>query len=145
MTNFTREKIFAKLENFREYLSYLKKIKKEATSQKKFVSDFHLFGSVERYLQLCIQIIVDAGHLIVIDSGAKRPDDNYEMVSVLRDKKVITKKTADNITSMIGLRNLLVHEYGHIDRSKIYKILKENINDLEGFYKEVTKYLNKQK
>mgnify|MGYP000005135533 CR=1 FL=1 len=143
MTNLTREKIFAKLENYREYISYLKKAKQEATSQKKFTSDFHLFGSVERYLQLCTQIIIDVGHLIIIDSGDKRPEDNYEMVSTLRQKKIISKKTADNVTSMIGLRNLLVHEYGHIDRNKVYKILKENITDLDKFYKEVVAYLKK--
>lgn len=137
MTQIAKNKIFAKLESFREYLKYLKKIKTEADSQKKFISDFHLFGSTERYLQLSIQIIIDIGHLIIIDQGLKRPEDNYEMISLLYSQKIISKKSADNITSMIGLRNLLVHEYGHIDRKIIYKVLKDNIKDLEKFYSEI--------
>ncbi len=141
MTQIAKNKIFAKLENFREYLKYLKQISKEVSSQKKFISDFYLFGSVERYLQLCIQIVIDVGHLIIIDKGLKRPEDNYEMVSLLYSQKIISKKTADNITCMIGLRNLLVHEYGQIDRKIIYKVLKDNVGDLEIYYSEIVKIL----
>jgi uncharacterized protein YutE (UPF0331/DUF86 family) len=143
MKHITKDKIFSKLEYFREYLNYLTEIKKEVKTRKEFVSDFHLHGSAERYLQLTIQIIIDVVNLIIVDNGDKRPEDNYEAVAMLRKKGVITKKTADNVTAMIGLRNLLVHEYGEIDRKRIYEILRENIGDLEKFYKEIIGYMRK--
>lgn len=142
MSNLTRQKILEKLENFNEYLDYLNQLKKEIKNEKSFISDFHLFGNTERYLQLCIQIIMDACQLIIIDLDLTRPDDNYEAVSVLYGKKVFSGSLASEITKMIGLRNILVHEYGKIDRKKIYKVLKENLDDLKLFQKAVVKYVN---
>lgn len=142
MSDLTRQKILEKLENFNEYLNYLDQLKKEIKNEKSFISDFHLFGNTERYLQLCIQIIIDICQLIIIDLDLMRPDDNYEAVSILYEKKVFSGSLASKITKMIGLRNILVHEYGKIDRKKIYKVLKENLNDLKLFQKAVVKYVN---
>lgn len=141
MTNLTRNKILEKLENLDEYLGYLKQLQKEAKSEKVFISDFHLFGNTERYLQLCVQIIIDTSHLIIIDLCLKKPEDNYEAISILCEKKVFSGSLASKLTGMIGLRNILVHEYGKIDRKKIYKILKENIGDLKKFKKAIIDYL----
>jgi len=44
---------------------------------------------------------------------------------------------------MVGLRNILIHEYGRIDKKRIYKILKEQIRDLEEFKRQIIKFLRK--
>lgn len=143
MTSLTRQKILEKLENFQEYLNYISQLKKEAKSEKVFLSDFHLFGNTERYLQLSIQIIVDVSHLLIIDLGLERPKDNYEAISIIYAHKIISEKMANKLIKMVGLRNLLVHEYGKIDRKKIYKILKEQTEDLKNFKKQVIKFIGK--
>lgn len=143
MTSLTKEKIFEKLENFREYFGYLHQLKKEAGDETAFVADFRLFGNVERYLQLSIQAIVDIAHLVIIDIGQKRPEDNYEAISILYENKIITDELAQNLTAMVGLRNILVHEYGRIDRKKIYKILTTQLDDLEEFQRQILVYLEK--
>lgn len=141
MTSLTRQKILEKLENFQEYLKYIYQLKEEAKSEKVFLSDFHLFGNTERYLQSLIQIIIDISHLLIIDLGLNRPEDNYEAISILFKNKIISEKMADKLTKMIGLRNILVHEYGKIDRKKIYKVLKCQTKDLEDFKKQIIKFL----
>jgi len=143
MTALTRQKILEKLKNFQEYLNYLYQLKKEAKSEKIFLSDFHLFGNAERYLQLSIQIIVDVSHLLIIDLGMERPKDNYEAISIIYARKIISEKMAGKLTKMVGLRNILVHEYGKIDRRNIYKILIEQIDDLKSFEKQVIKFIKK--
>lgn len=127
--------------NINEYLGYLKKLKKETKNEKRFLSDFHLFGNTERYLQLSVQAIIDSSHLVIIDLGLRKPEDNYEAVSILFDKKIISGKLADKLTKMIGLRNILVHEYGKIDRKEVYKILRTQIKDLEEFKGQILKFL----
>lgn len=141
MTSISQQKILEKLENLNEYLSYLKKLKKETKNEKSFLSDFHLFGNTERYLQLSIQAIIDSSHLVIIDLGLRKPEDNYEAVSILFDKKIISGKLADKFSKMIGLRNILVHEYGKIDRKKVYKILQTQIKDLEEFKRQILNFL----
>jgi len=141
MTSLTQQKILEKIENFNEYLRYLYQLQKEAKNEKVFISDFHLFGNTERYLQLAVQVIIDVSHLIIIDLGLKRPEDNYEAISILFENKIISENLVRKLTKMIGLRNILVHEYGKIDRRKIYEILKEQIGDLEEFKKQIIKFL----
>lgn len=141
MTPLSREKIYEKLENFREYLGYLKRLREEAGSQGEFEADFHLFGNSERFLQLCIQAIIDIAHLVIIDLGVRRPDDNYGAISILHERGVIKGELASKLTGMIGLRNILVHEYGKIDRKKIYQVLATQLEDLEEFQRMIIKYL----
>jgi uncharacterized protein YutE (UPF0331/DUF86 family) len=143
MTSLILQKILEKLENFQEYLKYLHQLQQEAKDEKTFLADFHLFSSTERYLQLSIQIIIDISHLIIIDFDIKRPEDNYEAVFILCEKKIFSKNLTQKLFKMIGLRNVLVHEYGKIDRKEIYKILKTKTPDLEEFKKQIVDFLNK--
>lgn len=144
MTSLTQQKILEKIENFKEYLNYLRQLQKEVKNEKVFITDFHLFGNTERYLQLAVQIIIDITHLIIIDLGLERPEDNYEAISILFENKIISESLAQKLTKMIGLRNILVHEYGKIDRKKIYQILKEKLEDLEEFKKQILEFLQKK-
>jgi len=143
MTFFTQEKIFEKIENLNEYLGYLKALRKEAKSEKLFIIDFHLFGNTERYLHLSIQAIIDIAHLIIIDLGLRKPENNYEAISILFEKKMISAKIADKLTKMIGLRNILVHEYGKIDRKQVYQVLQTQLSDIEAFKKRILTFLKK--
>ena len=143
MTSFTQQKILEKLENFQEYMRYLRQLQQEAKSEKVFLADFHLFGNTERYLQLSIQAIIDISHLVIIDLGLRRPQDNYETISILFEKKIISEKLTQKITKMVGLRNILVHEYGKIDRELIYKILQERLGELEDFKKQIINFVKK--
>lgn len=143
MTQLTRQKIFEKLENLKESLGYLQKLREETHSEEEFILDFHLFGNVERYLQLSIQSIIDIAHLVIIDLDLKRPDDNYEAVSLLYHQGVISEDLASKLTKMVGLRNILVHEYGKIDRKKIYEVLWTQLEDLEEFQRQLLTYLEK--
>lgn len=143
MTSLSRQKILEKLENFREYLKYLYQLKKEAKNKKVFLADFHLFGNTERYLQSLIQIIIDISHLLIIDLGFEKPEDNYEAISILFENKIISEELANKLTKMVGLRNILVHEYGKIDRKKIYRILKQQTGDLENFKKQIIEFIKK--
>jgi uncharacterized protein YutE (UPF0331/DUF86 family) len=38
---------------------------------------------------------------------------------------------------MKGFRNILVHEYGHVDDMIVYEILQNNLNDFEEFKQEI--------
>jgi len=141
MTIATKNKIYDKIQQLEEYLKYLRKINKEAGSEKQFLSDFYYFGTAERYLQLSIQIVIDTVQLVIVDSGLVRPEDNQEAISLLFEQKIISKKLVKQLDGIVGFRNILVHEYGKIDRRKVYKYLTEKIDSLSLFKSEILKYL----
>jgi uncharacterized protein YutE (UPF0331/DUF86 family) len=143
MTTFIIEKIIVKIGNLKQYLNYLSQLSKEIESEEKYENDFRLIGNTERYLQLSAQCVIDVCQLIAVEESIKMVGENREIVSELRGRRIITEKTASNLTKMVGMRNVLVHEYGEIDNKMVYETLKNNMNDFEDFIEEIKKYFNK--
>ena len=142
MTKTDRQKIIAKLDSLNKNIKRLKQIKNEVKSFEDYSSNIQILGSTERYLQLGLQSMIDAIHLTIIDMDVEKPEDNYEAVSILFKKKIISDEMAEKITKMIGLRNILVHEYEEIDNQKIYEVLVQKISDLEEFENTIRTYIN---
>lgn len=53
-----------------------------------------------------------------------------DMADILAKEKVIRQELIKPLKSMIGLRNLLAHQYGDIDFKAIYNIVKHNLKDV---------------
>ena len=137
MNEITRQKIFEKLQQLDGYLSNLKKLKKEIKSPEEFLEDFHLYGLAERYLQLSCQVVLDILNLVIIEEAWEKPEDNQEAVSILFGKKIISENLASNLEGIVGFRNILVYEYGKIDRRRVYQYLLEKLELFKVFKKEV--------
>lgn len=141
MSEITRQKIFEKLQQLDGYLSNLKKLKKEIKSLEEFLEDFHLYGLAERYLQLSCQVVLDSLNLVIIEEAWEKPEDNQEAVSILFGKKIISENLASSLEGIAGFRNILVHEYGKIDRRRVYQYLLEKLELFKVFKKEVLNWL----
>ncbi|NCF75413.1 MAG: DUF86 domain-containing protein [Xanthomonadaceae bacterium] len=135
-------KIISKLENLFDYYKILKEIQK--VNRKSFVNDYHFYSLAERYLQLCIEIMLDISKMIINDQDLKKPEDNQNVFSVLKDEKVISKKMYNQLLGVANFRNILVHDYEKIDREIVYNNLQKNIEQFVQFRKEIAKYLNKK-
>ena len=142
MSKNTRNKIIAKLERLDEYLRYLREIQK--VNKKAFIEDFHFFGLAERYLQLSIEVIMDAAKLLLIEEGLEKPEQNQEVLSVLYRQKIITKKIIERLSGIANFRNILVHDYEKINRGIIYEKLQNNLQDFVLFRKSVLKFISKK-
>jgi len=144
MTKITRQKIFDKIQQLDEYLSYLNQLRKEIKSEKAFLADFHFYGLAERYLQLSCQVIIDTLNLVIIEEGIEKPESGQEIVSFLFNKGVISQNLSSRLEGVVGFRNILVHEYGKIDRKRIYQFFMQKLEDFEAFKKEILKLTKKK-
>lgn len=144
MTNIIRNQILDKFQNVDEYIGYLNQLAGETkNSKERFLTDFHLFGLAERYLQLTIQVLIDIVQLVIIEQDLKRPENNQEAISLLYNEKIISEDISSRLDGIVGFRNILVHEYGRVDKEKVFEYLQEKIGDFEDFKKEVLEYLRK--
>ena len=80
----------------------------------------------------CIQIIIDLACSAVSEKNLGMPKNYSECISLLTKHNYLEKELASRILSMIGLRNLLVHEYGIIDVKKLYEYL-NHLQDIKDF------------
>ncbi|MGB9814235.1 MAG: DUF86 domain-containing protein [Thermovenabulum sp.] len=63
-----------------------------------------------------------------------------DMADILAKEKVIRQELIKPLESMIGLRNLLAHQYGDIDFKAIYNIVKHNLKDVYIFLDDIISY-----
>ena len=83
-----------------------------------------------------IQIIIDIACHIVSDKNLGTPKNYSECISILVSNNFLKKESGEKIMRMIGLRNLLIHEYGIIEVSKLFEYL-NHIGDISDFIYEI--------
>lgn len=96
-------------------------------------------------IQTSIESAMDVIAMLVKDKGRDVSDD-YNNIHTLQKLGVITKVMADELTSLNGLRNAIVHKYNSFEEktvihsmSKIKAILTELIEHVETTIKKDTK------
>lgn len=110
----------------------------------KFRSDPKIFKLAQYCIQLCIQCLLDICHHIIVEMDWPRPKDNKEAILTLSRNGVLPNDFAERITPMVGLRNILVHEYLKIDLDKIYSQL-QKLEDFRAFQKHIIAFLKTAK
>jgi len=113
--------ITCKLSKLRQYLNYLKELQK--SSFEDFVSDFKIAGAVEKDLQVSIECMIDIGNEIISSLQLQRPERYQDIPYILARSGMIPRQFADTMATMIGFRNLLVHDYATINLKLVYEFL----------------------
>lgn len=130
-----------KLKRLEENLRTLHKIKEEYTVEDIITDKVDEWGL--RYgLFESIQIIIDIACSIVSDKNLGIPKNYSECITLLINNKYLENELGQKISRMVGLRNLLVHEYGIIDVRRLYEYL-NHIQDVEDFVYAISKEYNK--
>jgi len=130
-----------KLEVIEDEINSLKEIQKLNINE--FQRDLRNLKSTCRSLQNAIQALIDLGNHIISSLNLGKPEIYEDIPSLLFENKVITKSFKEKFIYMIKFRNFLVHEYDRVDPLRIYKILKENIDDIESGMKLIKNFIDK--
>jgi len=88
-----------------------------------------------------IQIVIDLSCHIVSKYNLGNPSNYGDCIRILHRENYITSQLAQTLQSMVGLRNILVHEYISVNEDKLYSLL-DFISDFKLFAESVEKYLN---
>jgi len=133
-----RDVVVAKIANVQRSLDRLKE--KQGIALKEFSMDRDIQDIVLLNLQTAIQSCIDLASHIVSDNNWGIPGSLAGLFDILYEKKVITNDTRKIMRSMVGFRNLIVHEYTELDMNKVYDIFSNRLNDFNGFLKEISTY-----
>lgn len=90
-----------------------------------------------------IQIIIDLACHIVAEKNLGAPKNYSECISLLVSNNYIKGDLGERIKKMIGLRNLMVHDYGIIDVKKLYEYL-DHLDDINNFIYEIRESFRNQ-
>ena len=133
-----RDVILAKFNHVQTSLNRLKE--KQALTDNEFLNQRDAQDIVLFNLQTAIQSCIDIASHVISDNNWSVPVSLGAAFDLLCEKKVISPSTRDTMRAMVGLRNLIVHEYATLDTSRIYSIYKNQLADFNDFLKEIAQY-----
>jgi uncharacterized protein YutE (UPF0331/DUF86 family) len=133
------ELIRRKLKEIDKYLSYLEKVR--AYPQKQFLGNTEIWASAEIFLQMAIESVNDIANHIIADENLGSIDKYRDMPKIFLKENFIDADLEKKWIQMIGFRNILVHGYAKIDRSEVYKIIQNNLDDFKELRKMFAQFL----
>lgn len=92
-------------------------------------------------LQLAIQGCIDIGTHIISDEGWGIAGNFNEIIYILQGNGDINSALSEKVVSMIGFRNILVHEYEDVNFDVVYNILRNRLNDINEYLLSTVDYL----
>ncbi len=116
-----------------------------ALPQQDFVADYRCTESAKYLLIVATEAAIDLCNHLVACQGARAPQDYADCFTILAELGVIQAELASRLRMMARFRNRLVHLYWQIDNTHIYRILHENLSDLDAFRQQIISWLEHQK
>ena len=98
----------------------------------------------ERIFEILSQVLLDICTHIIAHSEEPPPLTYSDCMKKLGKLKIITPQIAEKATSMIKMRNIIVHQYTDIDYILLYEGLCELHNDFPEFQKEILEWIDSQ-
>jgi len=102
-------------------------------SFEKFLDDDLAQDVIEYNLFQSINLMIDIASHIVVDNNLGKPTKLADAFGILYKEKHLNDKQLSVYKNMVGFRNILSHEYINVDKAIVYKIMQENLNDLNEF------------
>ena len=136
-----KETVIRKLTKLKGYLQELSTYKD--ISWEEYTGAFQSRRTVERLIQLIVDIAVDINTHALVDHGYPPPSDSYNSFLEASSKLgLFPESFARAIAPSTGERNIIVHEYELIDDAIIYNSIGETLNFYEDYIKHVNAYVN---
>ncbi|NLW40436.1 MAG: DUF86 domain-containing protein [Tissierellia bacterium] len=112
----------------------LKKIERfKGISLEEFLEDDIIQDVIEYNLFIAINMMIDIATHIVVDNNMGNPETLGQAFSILNKEKYLNDEETEIYRKMVGLRNILSHEYLKIDKNIIYNIFKNNLGHIKKF------------
>lgn len=92
---------------------------------------------IERTLHLAIEVCMDVADHIVADRRLRVPETGAESFEILAEAGLLTASLGKSLASMVGFRNILVHDYARLDPEIVIRILRADLVDIESFRQTV--------
>ena len=128
--------IIDKMANIEEYLQDIKKYKPKSYSE--YINNKQVRYSLERLVQLVIDLALDINNIIIKQEGDYPAKDYYTSFIKLVELNVLDEEFAYDIAPSTGLRNRIVHEYEKVNDKIVY----ESLEKIYDYYKEYLQKVN---
>lgn len=126
--------VYAKVGNIQ---NCLRRIKQVTQLDPATLDDFDKQDIFVLNLQRAAQSAIDLAAHVVAAEGLGLPGSLKEHFLLLEQAGILSSQLTRKMVAMVGFRNIAVHNYQDLDVRILKSILRENLGDLEEFYRTV--------
>mgnify|MGYP001591425599 CR=1 FL=1 len=137
-----KELIIQKISQAEENLSKAREILAQSDGEI-LKNDINL-SALERYFQLTVDAILGANNHIIKETDLRLADDLQSTFYILADGGILPKEFAQKIAPVVGLRNLLIHQYEKVDNKQFLSDFRKHNSDFDDYFKHIVSYLDKK-
>lgn len=125
------ELVEQRLRQIREAVEILQDVGK--IEKERFLSDYHVYGLAERYLQQAIEGCLQICNILVATFNLRRPEGFHELLSIVAAQQLVPRALAYRLEVLTNLRDGLIHDPASLDREEIYTYLQQRVEDFSEF------------
>lgn len=138
-----KQRISDKIKQIEEYKDYLYEIFPENFEE--YRNDLTIKAACERYVEKIIEGCVDISFLIARELNFEMPEDEDSIFQILAKNEIISERLSENLKLAKGMRNVLAHQYGEIDDSRIFYSIEQDLKrDIEEFLSNIEEGLKEE-
>ncbi|KJR96198.1 MAG: hypothetical protein VR68_14745 [Peptococcaceae bacterium BRH_c4a] len=135
--------IMEKMADIEKSISLLDRI--AAIEKKDLLNDQIAISGAKYQLILAIEAAQNICNHLAARLAKEAPKSYADCFRILEENRIISKDLALNLVSMAKFRNLLVHQYGRVDDSIVYSVLKSDNRDLINYIDQIKSFLLSRK
>ena len=106
-------------------------------SENSFRDNYTKQDSIVLNLERASQASIDISANIIKNNNLKLPNSSREMFEILEENHIISKYISRQMQSMVGFRNIAVHDYQNLNIDIVISIVENNLKDFERFIGEL--------
>jgi uncharacterized protein YutE (UPF0331/DUF86 family) len=130
------ERIDQKIEEIQGFLEELESLL--PIEFEDYKSDWKIRDICERRFEKIIEASTDLAFLVINDMKLKSPESDKQAFDILSDENIFSKELAQKLKDAKGMRNIIAHEYGHVDDELVFEAVTEQIlKDVKEFLEEI--------
>lgn len=136
-----KDLIKTKIRSIQEYLLEIEPILSLPKDQ--IISSVEKLRTLERNFQLIVDAALDINVHLIRELELSSPDDLKSTFIILAEGKIVPFDFAQKISSVVGLRNILVHGYEKVDRGLFVDSFQKNRKDFDEYLLLINSFLEK--
>jgi uncharacterized protein YutE (UPF0331/DUF86 family) len=136
------EILASRVAKIREYAKLLSELLK--TPKDEFVQEPACYLQAERLLEVMIQAMIDIGNHLIAGLLLMKPEDYRQIFDILAQNRILPQELLPKARELVGLRNLLVHDYLEVDHERLYEEAQVGLGDFEGYCEAVVRFLRQR-
>lgn len=117
----------------------IERIHQEFDNEADFKANYTKQDSVILNLQRACEASIDMANMVIRARKLGIPQSSRDSFSLLERDNIIDQGVAKSMQSMVGLRNIAVHDYQALNLDIVIHVITHHLNDFKEFVRQMAK------